>query len=1053
MQHLELVWLTWCRFPFWALNTKLRSQAQAQAKVYIRKYPGAADLTVADIQAKMQGPGKATFLKSIQRFINMIPGLSPYWHAHRNKLTAMVQQIGCPHIFFTLSAADLHWPELHRLIEEQRVIRYGGELLDLSTLGEQAAYNRRINNLTNYPHIVALFIQNRVKMFLETIQNCPTLAFDDFWYRFEWQDRGSGHVHGFLWLTGGPEITDARMEDPAFRQTLVDFFKTRVFGQSPLPDLPRPDVHPCQVPGPVNKDNRTDVTELLNRCQRHVKCLASYCLKFNRRINRIACRFGFPQPVKVEATIEKNDKGQWTYYPARSLTDINLNRFSPICTSMWRGNTDISPCLGPHAVTNYIGKYATKAEKMSKHFEEVVLQLASAHGPTDGISTLLAQTLNKFCIERDFSAQEACHQLMSLPMVDCSRVFESITLNADLTVTQVLRARENAVNEEQGRNVPATKTLLERYMIRPQELEDICYLDMIKGYIWNKNKRQWTRRGTASRAGKQAVVQINPWNWSKGLEWDASKLNFGRNDPAFGIAARRACMLYVPFRNVSRLADLECHLNPAAPTRQYDVDRSDVEIWQEVLLHLIQEKRNLFPEHIINLIEGVTEDDFNVQVDLDDDSDDDDLVDRGERRQEEEWQRMARIRANVTMGQPREFFGLRAIDLNCDWNMAPQQFDLGETPDTYIAQQKLLDPTTTDEHIRVLPDQLNTGQRRVYDYSLDALSRMINHPDGLEAGSSLNSIIMGTAGVGKSFLIRAVEWGVWELFKDKFGDEEYPTIRTAVKLAAFTGKAAFQVGGVTIHSLLSVGGLYPHKALQPRVKRKLQQELRNTKLLIIDEKSMVGLRLLRAIDVRLREAFPERSGRPFGGISVMLFGDFGQLPPVLDAALYARLTEKSPASIHAASRLYKDNFRTAFQLTEQMRQQGLSEEDLKFGTALLNMRVGAVTPEDWQFFQHRVLSEFPVAERLGFANAISLFMTNNEVRERNTVKLEELHSPVAQVISRYRGATEMEGRTVDSDLCGGLQHSLYLAIGARVFFYLEVLTHIVGHVNQEYLAD
>ena len=292
-----------------------------------------------------------------------------------------------------------------------------------------------------------------------------------------------------------------------------------------------------------------------------------------------------------------------------------------------------------------------------------------------------------------------------------------------------------------------------------------------------------------------------------------------------------------------------------------------------------------------------------------------------------------------------------------------------------------------------------------------------------------------------------MECGIWELFKDKFGDEEYPTIRTVVKLAAFTGKAAFQVGRVTIHSLLSVGGLYPHKALQPRVKWKLQQELWNTKLLIIDEKSMVGLRLLRAIDVRLREAFPERSGRPFGGISVMLFGDFGQLPPVLDAALYARLTEKSPASIHAASRLYKDNVTTAFQLTEQMRQQGLSEEDSKFATALLNMHVGAVTPEDWQFFQHRVLSEIPVAERLGFANAISLFMTNNEVHERNTVKLEELRSPVAQVISRYRAAIEMEGSNVKSEHCGGLQHSLYLAIDARVFFYLEVLTHIVGHVK------
>ena len=69
----------------------------------------------------------------------------------------------------------------------------------------------------------------------------------------------------------------------------------------------------------------------------------------------------------------------------------------------------------------------------------------------------------------------------------------------------------------------------------------------------------------------------------------------------------------------------------------------------------------------------------------------------------------------------------------------------------------------------------------------------------------------------------------------------------------------------------------------------------------------------------------------------MLFGDFGQLPPVLDAALYAHLMEESPASILAASQLYKDNFRTAFQLTEQMRQQGLSEEDSKFATALLNI--------------------------------------------------------------------------------------------------------------------
>ena len=94
---------------------------------------------------------------------------------------------------------------------------------------------------------------------------------------------------------------------------------------------------------------------------------------------------------------------------------------------------------------------------------------------------------------------------------------------------------------------------------------------------------------------------------------------------------------------------------------------------------------------------------------------------------------------------------------------------------------------------------------------------------------SENIIVVGRGGVGKSFLIRALEHGIWQTLVQRFGEEKYPSFRSAVKLAAFTGKAAYQVGGVTIHSLLRIGTLDRGgcQVLQPEPLRLLQQDLRN----------------------------------------------------------------------------------------------------------------------------------------------------------------------------------------------------------------------------------
>jgi hypothetical protein len=149
-------------------------------------------------------------------------------------------------------------------------------------------------------------------------------------------------------------------------------------------------------------------------------------------------------------------------------------------------------------------------------------------------------------------------------------------------------------------------------------------------------------------------------------------------------------------------------------------------------------------------------------------------------------------------------------------------------------------------------------------------SHMVNN----EASSQLLLRLEGTAGTGKSHVINS-----WCTIL-KSGT--FP-------IAAPTGRAAYNVNGVTLHSLLSLGTRRWIKTLSGDSLKRVQKRFENIKYLIIDEYSMVGARMLSIIDKRLRQV----TGRPdmlFGGINLILVGDTKQLPPVKDVTLWDRLS-------------------------------------------------------------------------------------------------------------------------------------------------------------------
>ena len=111
-----------------------------------------------------------------------------------------------------------------------------------------------------------------------------------------------------------------------------------------------------------------------------------------------------------------------------------------------------------------------------------------------------------------------------------------------------------------------------------------------------------------------------------------------------------------------------------------------------------------------------------------------------------------------------------------------------------------------------------------------------------------------------------------------------------MRVAAPTGVAAFNIEGHTLHSLLSLPTKGKYKDLEGERLRHMQQSLAGMHYLIVDEMSMVGRKMFGQVDKRLCQVFPHHAGQLFGGCSCLLFGDFGQLPPVMDLPLYTTVS-------------------------------------------------------------------------------------------------------------------------------------------------------------------
>ncbi|CDR46033.1 CYFA0S21e01288g1_1 [Cyberlindnera fabianii] len=191
------------------------------------------------------------------------------------------------------------------------------------------------------------------------------------------------------------------------------------------------------------------------------------------------------------------------------------------------------------------------------------------------------------------------------------------------------------------------------------------------------------------------------------------------------------------------------------------------------------------------------------------------------------------------------------------------------------SQTKRKNPWDSSSLSKVKNPRLKEKTRNVPNYmdsSLDTITLSDEQRAILklvvEGGKSV--FYTGSAGTGKSVLMKEIV----RRLRSKYGQR-------AVAVTASTGLAAVNIGGQTINrfSGMGIGDKHPKQHVAT-IKRnpERRENWKRTKALIVDEISMLDGNFLDKLDQVARGV--REVDLPFGGIQVVLTGDFFQLPPV-----------------------------------------------------------------------------------------------------------------------------------------------------------------------------
>ena len=142
-------------------------------------------------------------------------GTAAYWQSARIQLFAMLRTLGPPTFFITFSADDHHWKDLMVVLASCSGRNISNEQVD------ELSDEERRTLMTSNPVVTARHFQHRFQSLVKEIikgSGRPIREVTDFFWRVEFQLRGSPHIHSLWWIKDAPNLdtVEGRTAAPDF---------------------------------------------------------------------------------------------------------------------------------------------------------------------------------------------------------------------------------------------------------------------------------------------------------------------------------------------------------------------------------------------------------------------------------------------------------------------------------------------------------------------------------------------------------------------------------------------------------------------------------------------------------------------------------------------------------------------------------------------------------------------------------------------------------------------------------------------------------------------
>jgi hypothetical protein len=872
----------------------------------------------------------------------------PYLERRKKDVFAMIRQLGLPTWFMSLSAADLRWTDLLIIL---------GKLLDHKgyTIEEvnDMDWNKKTDLIKSDPVTCARYFDHRVHEFINLVlksQHNPLGHIKDSFYRVEFQNRGSPHIHMLLW------VDDAPVYEKDSDEEVIEYIQKHL-----------------SCSGNIENEEENELVKL----QRH-KCSKRTC-KNNKKES---CRFGFPMPpmrstkiltplegddidvykkkyddIKKQILLQEKEKisyedfletvlemSEEDYIKAiraslqgpkvflkREMSEQNINPYMKFLFTAWKANHDLQFVLDPYACAMYIVGYISKSQKGMSYLMDKACK--EARQGSNDLKKQVRYIGNQFLHAVEVSAQEAAYLTLQLPLTRCSREVLFVHSSPPDERTFFLKSKEALEKLAPQSTDIESNNVIKRYASRPKQLKNWCLADYASKidikFPTEKLKNEYAdyvdNVDDDDDEGKHSDDEENMVNneenninsrikitLQNGITLTERKtarvLRYVRYRKSLDQENhyRELLMLFLPWRNEEKdlLGDFDTY------TEHYENRKHDID-----------QKRQEY-EHNASTI-----DDARERAEIDDRTLFGDVAPNTEQTESEDAENDA-VPSNQFMffnpDRPQE---QRIYDLAVDIGLAPTT----ENEDIELIGQRI-----PDSDYKELVRSLN---RKQYEFFCHVMKWIKTKTEPLHA------FLSGGAGVGKSVVVKALYQA---LHRHLCSTEGQNPEDCRIIVCAPTGKAAFNVEGSTTHTAF---GIDPNKGFHYRRPtcdklNTLRTKYRHLEVVMIDEISMIGKQQFNFINLRLQD-IKGKTGKLFGDVHMIAIGDLCQLAPVFDGWIFKDLDHDYTA---LAPNLWKELF-SMHELTEVMRQR----DDQTFAEILNRLREGLHTEEDLAELKTRIV--------------------------------------------------------------------------------------------------